>query len=128
VVEGSYLVEVAEAVKKFQKEINGGTASLVLLGVLGSTDRPMYGYQIAKLIEEHSGNVDIMKHGALYPVLRSLESTGLLSSEVEPSVSGPPRRYYRITTPGQETLSRWRKIWAQTRDLVDGVLGGSNDK
>jgi PadR family transcriptional regulator, regulatory protein PadR len=122
------LVEVAEAVKKFQKEINGGTASLVLLGVMGRADKPMYGYQIAKLIEDHAREVDIMKHGALYPVLRSLESTGLLSSEVEPSVSGPPRRYYLITDPGRETLAKWREIWAQTRDLVDGVLGGDDDK
>ncbi len=121
------MVETAEVVKKFQKEINGGTASLVLLGVLGSADKPMYGYQIAKLIEEHSGDVDIMKHGALYPVLRSLESTGLLSSEVEPSVSGPPRRYYMITTAGREILAKWREIWTQTRDLVDGVLGGDHD-
>ena len=127
-MEGSYLVDITEAVKKFQKEINGGTASLVLLGVLGNADKPMYGYQIARLIEEHSGNVDIMKHGALYPVLRSLESIGLLSSEVEPSVSGPPRRYYLITNSGRETLAKWQDVWAQTRDLVDAVLGGNNDK
>jgi PadR family transcriptional regulator PadR len=121
------LVDVAEASKKFQKEINGGTAALVLLGVLDHANEPMYGYQIAKLIEVRSKDVDIMKQGALYPVLRSLESTGLLESKVEPSVSSPPRRYYTITGPGRETLAKWRVIWNQTKDLVDAVLTGGDD-
>jgi len=121
------LVEVVEAIKKFQKELNGGTAALVLLGVLDRETRPMYGYQIAKLIEARSKNVDIMKQGALYPVLRSLESVGLLASEVEPSVSSPPRRYYRITGSGHDTLAKWREIWSHTRDLVDAVLEGANN-
>lgn len=121
------MVEVAEAIKKFQKELNGGTAALVLLGVMGRATKPMYGYQIAKMIEERSKDVDIMKQGALYPVLRSLESTGLLASEVEPSVSSPPRRYYRITESGRETLIKWREIWMQTSDLVNAVLEGENN-
>jgi PadR family transcriptional regulator PadR len=121
------LVEVVEAIKKFQKELNGGTSALVLLGVLDRATAPMYGYQIAKLIEARSGDVDIMKQGALYPVLRSLESAGLLESHVEPSVSSPPRRYYTITGPGRDTLAKWREIWDQTRDLVDAVFKGGND-
>ena len=121
------MVVVVEAIKKFQKELNGGTAAIVLLGVLDRETRPMYGYQIAKLIEARSKNVDIMKQGALYPVLRSLESVGLLASEVEPSVSSPPRRYYRITGSGHDTLVKWREIWSHTRDLVDAVLEGANN-
>lgn len=121
------MVEVVEAVKKFQKELNAGTSALVLLEVMDRASEPMYGYQIAKLIEARSRDVDIMKQGALYPVLRSLEAEGLLTSRVEPSVSSPPRRYYTITDAGRETLVRWREIWTQTRDLVDAVFTGGND-
>ena len=123
------MVDIIETIKKFQKELNGGTAALVLLGVLDKAEGPMYGYQIAKLIESQTKDVDIMKQGALYPVLRSLESAELLSSEVEPSVTGPPRRYYRITEPGRQALVKWAEIWGQTRELVEAVLkGGDNDK
>ena len=123
------MVEVVEATRKFQKELNGGTAALVLLGVLDRSSGPMYGYQIAKLVETRSQNVDIMKQGAFYPVLRSLESEGLLRSEVQPSVSSPPRRYYTITSQGRETLARWREIWSQTRDLVEAIIqGDAHDK
>jgi len=121
------LDEINEAIKKFHKELNGGTAALVLLGVLDKADSPMYGYQIAKLIEVQTKDVDIMKQGALYPVLRSLEATGLLESEVEPSVAGPPRRYYRITAAGRQTLAKWIEIWHQTRELVDAVIKGGDD-
>lgn len=113
---------INEAIKKFQKELNGGTSSLVLLSVLDKAASPMYGYQIAKLIEAETKDVDIMKQGALYPVLRSLESTGLLESEVEPSISGPPRRYYKITDSGRTTLAKWTEIWHQTRAFVDAIL------
>ena len=115
---------INEAIKKFQKELNGGIAALALLGVMDGAEKPMYGYQIAKIIEGQTGDVDIMKQGALYPVLRSLESTGLLESEVEPSVSGPPRRYYKITDSGRKTLAKWVEIWRQTSDFVDAILKG----
>ena len=105
-----------------------GLSVLVLLKVLDGAESPMYGYQIAKLIEGRTTDVDIMKQGALYPVLRSLESTGLLESEVEPSVTGPPRRYYRITESGRAALAKWTEIWRQTRGFVDAVLRvGEND-
>lgn len=121
--------ETNSADRKFQKELNSGTAALVLLKVQADANEPMYGYQIAKLLETGSGEVQLIKQGALYPVLRSLESSGLLESQVEPSISGPPRRYYRITELGRETLERWALIWKQTKSYVDSILeGDSNDQ
>jgi PadR family transcriptional regulator PadR len=67
----------------------------------------------------------MMKQGSLYPVLRSLEKNGLLESRVEPSVSGPPRRYYRITRSGRKTLKEWIDIWDQNKSFVDAVLRGN---
>ena len=110
--------------KKFQKEMNAGIASLVLLSVMDQAEEPMYGYQVAKLLEDHSQETPMMKQGALYPVLRSLEGSGLLESEVEPSVSGPPRRYYHITEEGRQTLQTWEQIWGQTKIFVDAILKG----
>ncbi len=111
--------------KKFQKEMSAGTVSLVLLGVLARAAEPMYGYQIAKRLGEAGEGVLAGKQSALYPVLRNLCAAGLLDSEVEPSVAGPPRRYYRITTTGRAVLARWTGAWTATRDFVDGVLDGS---
>ena len=110
--------------KKFQKELSGGTVALVLLAVLGQAAEPMYGYQIAKRLE-HGGGLLSGKQSALYPVLRNLDGAGLLASEVEPSVAGPPRRYYRITDQGREVLRAWSESWTETRKFVDHVLQGT---
>ncbi|TBR11683.1 MAG: PadR family transcriptional regulator [Lysobacter sp.] len=108
--------------RKFQKELSAGTVSLALLAVLGDAAEPMYGYQIAKRLEPLEGVLS-GKQSALYPVLRGLEGAGLLSSHVEPSIAGPPRRYYRINDTGRDVLAQWAAAWRATRDSVDAVLG-----
>ena len=110
--------------KKFQKELNAGITSLILLSILHQSDEPMYGYQISKYFESADEHIPLVKQGVLYPVLRSLEKSTLVSSQVEPSISGPPRRYYTITESGQETLIRWVEMWKQTVSFVQDVLEG----
>ena len=111
--------------KKFQKELSAGTVSLALMAVLAKADEPMYGYLIAKQLERVGEGVLSGKQSALYPVLRNLDAAGLLASEVEPSVAGPPRRYYRITAQGREVLKAWMDSWKATREFVDNVLEGT---
>ena len=113
--------------RKFQKELSAGTVSLALLAVLGAAGQPMYGYQIAKTLERFGDGVLSGKQSALYPVLRNLESAGLLESHVEPSDAGPPRRYYRITRAGRLALRDWSAAWRATRDSVDAVLEGDTE-
>ena len=112
--------------RKFQKELSAGTVSLALLAVVADAPAPMYGYQIAKSLEGLGGGVLAGKQSALYPVLRNLEGSGLLESFVEPSMSGPPRRYYRITAEGRQVLEHWAAAWRATRDSVDSVLEGAS--
>ncbi|MFZ5881649.1 MAG: PadR family transcriptional regulator [Chloroflexota bacterium] len=116
--------DISASTRKFQKELNSGTSSLVLLSVLNRSPEPMYGYQIAKMLEDSGPDIPMMKQGTLYPVLRSLEENSLLESTVEPSVSGPPRRYYKITEDGRAALIEWLELWKQTKKFVDAILKG----
>lgn len=120
------MIEIQETHKKFRKELSAGTVSLALLGILAQAEEPLYGYQIGKLVGagDEEGESVIPKQGAIYPVLRSLESQGLLSSEREMSDSGPPRKYYLATDTGREALESWQEIWLETKSFVDKVLGG----
>lgn len=117
--------DVAEAsgqdplARKFQKELNAGLVALVLLAILDRAEEDLYGYQIAKRLQREGGAGALVKQGALYPVLRTLSAAGLLASRVVPSYSGPPRRYYRITSEGRATFRQWRSIWQDTRDFVN---------
>ncbi len=112
------------AVRKFIKELNSGTVSLVLLATLERSKKPLYGYEIAKCLDEGVAGEMPIKRGTLYPVLRSMEEKGLLGSLVEPSVSGPPRRYYSITDEGRKVLTEWKQVWQRTLDFVDTALEG----
>ncbi len=114
------------AVRKFQKELNSGTVALVLLAILDSSAEPLYGYQIAKRLEGAADGGLPVKQGTLYPVLRSLEEQSLLASRVEPSVAGPPRKYYSITAEGRGVLGEWKSVWTRTRDFVDVMLEGKS--
>ena len=122
---GTRMVEDDAPIRKFQKELNAGIVALVLLATLADASEPLYGYQIAKQLEHKTSDPGIMKQGTLYPVLRSLSAAGLLDSRVEPSVSGPPRRYYTITAAGRRVLRQWQDAWTHTRDFVDSILKGT---
>jgi PadR family transcriptional regulator PadR len=112
--------------KKFRKELHSGIAAMVLLALLDRSGEEMYGYQIAKEIGAKAGGASFLKQGAIYPVLRSLHAAGMLSSRVEVSVSGPPRRYYTISEEGRGALQAWREVWGELRTFVDSLTEPSN--
>jgi PadR family transcriptional regulator PadR len=107
------------AARKFQKELNSGLVSLVLLAVLAGSSEDLYGYEIAKRLQRARDGDPLFKEGTIYPVLRALSAGGLLASRIVPSYSGPPRRYYRITDQGRAVLAEWLAAWRTTRDFVD---------
>ena len=115
-----------ETSRKFRKELMTGLSALVLLRVLEKSGQEMYGYEIAKAmkLEDESGAGEpLFKQGAIYPVLRSLDAAGLLSSRTQPSDSGPPRRYYKITKEGRAALAEWLTLWREMRNFVDDAVG-----
>jgi DNA-binding PadR family transcriptional regulator len=93
-------------------ELRRGALVLAVLLELRSEE---YGYSLKKLLSEKGLEID---EGTLYPLLRRLESQGLLKSawRVE---EGRPRRYYQASAQGEklakELAAEWRKL--------AGVLG-----
>jgi PadR family transcriptional regulator, regulatory protein PadR len=118
------LIQSNIAVENFQKGLNTGIAELILLSVVNHSKQPMYGYQIAKVIEKENQATPVIKLGTLYPFLRSLEKSGFLESRMDPSVTGPPRRYYQITELGQQTLEQLSEAWNRTKTFTDNILAG----
>ena len=116
------MTEETDYTRKFRKELMAGLSSLVLLAVLARAGREMYGYEIAKAVKAEGEGGLIFKQGAIYPVLRSLNSLGLLDSRVEASAFGHPRRYYNITGEGVKALNDWQGAWHDMREFVDDAL------
>ena len=122
------MTEETQYTRKFRKELMAGLSSLVLLAVLARAGREMYGYEIAKAVKAEGEGGLIFKQGAIYPVLRSLNSLGLLESRVEASAFGPPRRYYNITSDGLQALNDWQGAWKDMREFVDDALQAGGAK
>ncbi len=64
----------------------------------------------------------IVVEGTLYPLLTRLKNEGLLSYRWEESKSGPPRKYYQITTEGEalytDMTSGWNELVAAVNQLI----------
>ncbi len=118
----------SEAGRKFQRELNAGVTALLVLGVIRRARRPMYGYEVASNLVALADGALPMTQAALYPVLRSLEKQALLTSHIEASDAGPPRKYYALTAQGQRTLEEWSKAWQQTSGLVNRVVEAPHGK
>ena len=60
----------------------------------------------------------LVVEGTLYPLLTRLKNMELLSYRWEESTSGPPRKYYQITSQGQEFLNELDKTWNELQQAV----------
>ncbi|MBR4644214.1 MAG: PadR family transcriptional regulator [Bacteroidaceae bacterium] len=61
----------------------------------------------------------IVMEGTLYPLLTRLKNDGLLAYEWQESTQGPPRKYYKLTTDGQEALSQLNVSWEEISRTVN---------
>lgn len=61
----------------------------------------------------------IVVEGTLYPLLTRLKNDNLLSYEWVESTQGPPRKYYRLTTQGEEFLLDLEATWDELSDTVN---------
>ncbi len=69
--------------------------------------QPMWGYMIKK---QASGKFNVkLRHGALYPLLNTMESKGFLTSEKQKQ-GGRIRKVYTITKKGEEYLDVYNSI------------------
>lgn len=109
---------------KFAREVAGAASSMLVLGLIAKASEPTHGYEIARQISQSAPAGFAIKHGTLYPLLRSLEAEGLIQSATMPSTEGPPRRVLWVTEKGRATLGAWRASWRGVQAWVTGLLDG----
>ena len=104
-----------DPIETLNQELRRG---IIVLAVLAQLQEEQYGYSVIKLLAEKGLEVD---QGTLYPLLRRLETQGLLQSRWVLE-EARPRRYYRISAEGQALLPRLRAEWAKIVATVDPLL------
>ena len=84
--------------ESLQIQLKKGVLEMCVLALLSKGDN--YAYDIASRMAEAVG----MGEGTIYPLMRRMQNDGLVSTYLQESGSGPPRKYYRTTVYGEEVL------------------------
>ena len=98
-------------------QLKKGVLELCVLEILARGDS--YAYDIASRLAEAIG----MGEGTVYPLMRRLDTNGLVETYLVESDSGPSRKYYRLTREGRAELARERAAWRAFVNAVDGIVG-----
>lgn len=104
----------------YERELLKGNTDSLLLRLINH--QPVYGYKIIKELEARSNGYFRFKEGTLYPALHRLEKAGLIRGQWQKLPTGQERRYYSITSKGQETLNQRLAVWHDFSTAVDLII------
>ncbi|MDR7246897.1 MULTISPECIES: PadR family transcriptional regulator [Priestia] len=106
---------------EINKEVLKGHIDTLILSLLDLRD--MYGYELAKLVREKSDNQFELKEGTLYLSLKRLEKNKWIQSywgnEQGP---GGRRKYYKLTSLGEQGFEEKRLEWQFVKKMMDSFL------
>ncbi len=89
----------------------------LIVAVLAQLRREHYGYALRKALADHGMAID---ENTLYPLLRRLESQGLLVSQWREE-DRRNKRFYRLSADGEQILRRLLAEWRDINDSLDRI-------
>jgi PadR family transcriptional regulator PadR len=98
-------------------QLRRGAVEHCVLALLETNER--YGYD---LVSQLTTAGLVASEGTVYPLLSRLRKDELVETHWRDSTSGPPRRYYALTRPGQRALDDFRVAWADFSKAVESIL------
>jgi PadR family transcriptional regulator, regulatory protein PadR len=104
-----------EVLENLRLELRRGC---LIVAVLAELRQEQYGYTLRKSLTEHGIAID---EGTLYPLLRRLETQGLLASEWREQ-DKRNKRFYRLSHEGEMILAQLMLDWESMNSALDGIL------
>lgn len=108
-------------IENTKAQMRKGVLEFCILSILNG-DR-MYASDILGRLKEAKM---IIVEGTLYPLLTRLKNAELLEYEWEESNSGPPRKYYKLTTKGESFLKELNQTWQELEHAVSITTKNNN--
>ena len=90
----------------------------LVLAVLAALRAEQYGYTLRKTLADQGLAIE---EGTLYPLLRRLESQGLLASRWQEE-DKRNKRFYRLSPEGKLILKQLAAEWRRINSSLDGIL------
>jgi PadR family transcriptional regulator PadR len=103
--------------ESIQVQLKKGVLEMCVLALLSRGDG--YAYDIASRLADA---ID-MGEGTIYPLMRRMQNDGLVTTYLQESASGPPRKYYRLTPEGRTAFKTQRGEWNVFETAVAKILG-----
>src|SRR5882757_7484654 len=100
-----------------QIQLKKGVLDLCVLAHLAKQDS--YAYEIADRLAVAIG----MGEGTIYPLMRRMQSDGLVKTYLVESANGPPRKYYKLTAAGRTAFVVQKAEWREFEIAVRKILG-----
>ena len=104
-----------EIFENLKLELRRGCLTLAVLTQLRSE---RYGYTLRKALADEGLEID---EGTLYPLLRRLESQGLLVSQWREE-DKRNKRFYRLSPEGELTLNQLLEEWQKINTSLSRIL------
>lgn len=109
---------------KFSKQLIGASAPKIILSILALDDS--YGYEIVHRVKELTNGEIKWQEASIYPVLKKMKASGLISSYWRMAENVRPRNYYRITEEGKVELQNQKDEWETVNQLLTKLSGNEN--
>jgi PadR family transcriptional regulator len=106
--------------KKMSSDLLRGHTDTIILKLLMDGDK--YGYEITKLVHEHSNGTYELKEATMYSSLKRLENDKHITSYWGDETQGGRRKYYAITESGQELYKNNKQNWNNAKQILDELL------
>jgi PadR family transcriptional regulator, regulatory protein PadR len=90
----------------------------LIVAVLAQLRQEHYGYTLRKALDDLGLAID---EGTLYPLLRRLETQGLLASEWREE-NKRNKRFYRLSAQGERILAQLLEEWQTINASLDKIL------
>lgn len=101
-------------------ELRRGTLALAVFSCLS---QPQYGYSLLQHLEERHIRIEA---NTLYPLLRRLETQGLLTSDWDTAESRP-RKYYCLSERGRALYAQLKAEWRKMSHEMNRLLGENDN-
>jgi PadR family transcriptional regulator PadR len=104
-----------ERFENLRQELRRGSLPLAVLAALRTEH---YGYTLRKTLAEHGMAID---EGTLYPLLRRLETQGLLVSQWREE-DKRNKRFYRLAPDGKVILKQLLTEWKSIHTSLENIF------
>ena len=110
-------------VENIQSQMRKGVLEYCILSIIKRGE--VYPSDIIEEMKDAGLN---LFEGTLYPLLNRLKNAGILSYRWVESTTGPPRKYFALTSKGQAFYDLLESTWDELSGSVEILIAKTNEE